>query len=97
MLLEDCERSRSPVKVSEPHFSVFPEFKAASYCDRYRILIEKLLRDRLYDGACFLLSRASSAVSGDYTEPDPELTFAKLVTPLVAQVSAICGGRPFVR
>ena len=66
MLLEDCERSRSPVKVTEPHFLVFPEFKAASYRDRYSILIEKLVRDRLYDGACFLVSNPASSVSGDY-------------------------------
>src|SRR5437016_2125889 len=44
MLLEDCERSRSPVRANEPHFPVFPEFKTASYRDRYAILIEKLLR-----------------------------------------------------
>lgn len=25
-LLEDCPKSRSPVKVEEPHFKVFPEF-----------------------------------------------------------------------
>ena len=30
MLLEDCERSRAPVKVVEPHFPVFPEFRSAS-------------------------------------------------------------------
>lgn len=90
MLLEDCGLSCSPVKVIEPHFSVFPEFNGASYRDRYAILIEKLLRDRLYDSACFLLSPSASAISGDYIEPHPELTFAKLVTPLVAQVGAIC-------
>ena len=90
MLLEDSDRSRSPVKVIEPHFAVFPEYKSASYRERYAILIEKLLRDRLYDGACFLLSHGGSAVSGDYIEPHPELTFAKFVTLLVAQVSAIC-------
>ncbi len=90
MLLEDCEPSRSPVKVMEPHFSVFREFKTASYRDRYAILIEKLLRDRLYDGACFLLSNAASSISGDYVEPHPELTFAKFVTPLLARVGAIC-------
>src|SRR5438105_8342264 len=56
MLLEDCDRSRSPVRPNEPHFAVFPEFKAASYQDRYAVLLEKLLRDRLYDSACFLLS-----------------------------------------
>ncbi len=35
MLLEDCDRSRSPVEVRQPHFPVFPEFKSASYSDRY--------------------------------------------------------------
>lgn len=53
MLLEDCGPSRAPVKVCEPQFPVFPEFKAASYRDRYAILIEKLLRDRLYEGRVF--------------------------------------------
>jgi hypothetical protein len=90
MLLEDCDKSRTPVKVEEPHFSVFPEFKAASYRERYAILIEKLLRDRLYDGACFLLSAPSPPATGDYIEPHPELTFSKFVTPLIGHVSAIC-------
>jgi hypothetical protein len=78
------------VKVHEPRFPVFAQLKAASYRDRYAILIEKLLRDRLYDGACFLLSDGPAAATGDYFEPHPELTFAKFVTPLVAHVSAIC-------
>ncbi|MBI2433031.1 MAG: restriction endonuclease [Candidatus Hydrogenedentes bacterium] len=90
MLLEDCPRSRSPVGVMSPHFTVFPEFKGASYQDRYAILIEKLLRERLYDGACLLLSTAEAAASGDYLEPHPELTFSKFITPLLAQVASIC-------
>ena len=90
MLLEDCDRSRSPVKVLEPHFPVFPEFRGASYRTRYAILIEKLLRERLYDGACFLLSTTDAAASGDYAEPHPELTFAKFITPLLAHVASIC-------
>jgi hypothetical protein len=90
MLLEDCDRSRSPVKVVAPHFPVFPEFQGASYRDRYAILIEKLLRDRLYDGACLMLSEAGSATTGDYIEPHPELTFAKFVAPLLARVASIC-------
>jgi hypothetical protein len=93
MILEDSDRSRSPVKVIQPHFQVFPEFKAASYRDRYAILIEKLLRDRLYDSACFLVSRADGGQSGDYIESHPQLTFAKFVTPLVAHVGAICAPR----
>jgi hypothetical protein len=90
ILLDDCERSRSPVKVLEPHFRVFSEFQGASYRKRYAILIEKLMRERLYDGACFLLSSADAAESGDYVEPHPELTFAKLLAPLLARVVSIC-------
>lgn len=89
MMLEDCVRSRSPVKVQAPHFAVFREFLGASYKDRYAILIEKLLRDRLYDGACFLLSSPASEVKGDYIEPQPELTFRSLIAPLLARVSMI--------
>lgn len=90
MLLEDCDRSRSAVKTVAPHFPVFPEFEGASYRDRYAILIEKMLRDRLYDGACFLLSQTESADTGEYTEPHAELTFRKFITPLLARVATIC-------
>ena len=90
MLLEDCGGSRSAVRVFEPHFPVLPEFKQASFGDRYGILLEKLLRDRLYDGACFLLSTATAGITGDFVEPHPELTFAKFVAPLLARVSSIC-------
>lgn len=90
MLLEDCERSRAPVKTSAPHFPVFPEFRGASYRDRYAILIEKLLRDRLYDGACLLLSATDAATSDNFTEPHPELTFQKFIKPLLGHVASIC-------
>jgi hypothetical protein len=90
MLLEDCDRSRAPVKTVAPHFPVFPEFLGVSYGKRYEILVEKLLRERLYDGACLLLSRADMGREGEYSEPNPELTFAKFITPLVAQVAAAC-------
>lgn len=90
MLLEDCDRSRSPVRVVGPHFPVFPEFRGASYRERYAIFVEKLLRERLYDGACFLLSNSGANVSGDFIEPHPELTFSKFINPLLAQVASIC-------
>jgi hypothetical protein len=79
-----------PVKVASPHFPVFPEFRGASYRQRYSIFVEKLLRERLYDGACFLLANAGAAATGDFAEPNAELTFAKFVTPLVAQVASAC-------
>lgn len=56
-LLEDCDKSRQPVKVKEPHFKVFPEFLNASYMNRYEILLNKLVLERLYDSSTLILSK----------------------------------------
>lgn len=93
MLLEDCPASRTPVDVKQPHFPVFREFENASYADRYELLIRKLLRDRLYDGACLLLSESAGGRRGEYSEPDSELTFSRFVAPLVAHCAARFGRR----
>ena len=47
-ILEDCAKSQSPVKVYEPHFKVFPEFRGASYCRRYELSCRKLVLERHY-------------------------------------------------
>jgi hypothetical protein len=86
-LLEDCPRSQSPVSVQEPHFEVFPEFKAASYARRYELLCRKLVRENLYSMAAFLLSEAKTGARGAYSEPAPDLAFSALVRSLVAHVA----------
>lgn len=68
VLLEDCEASTKPVKVDEPHFSVFPEFRGASYLERYRLLCEKLMTERIYDSATLLYSERTAARDGSYAE-----------------------------
>ena len=87
-LLEDCARSRSAVKVQEPHFPVFPEFKSASYALRYEILCRKLVRENLYSAAAFLTSTADKGTKGQFTAPAPDLAFSALARSLVAQVAA---------
>jgi hypothetical protein len=82
-----------PVKAQEPHFKVFPEFKEASHGKRYQILLTKLVRERLYDSACFLLSNAKHGVKGHYREPAPELTFEKFLASLLARATAIAKTR----
>ena len=67
-LIEDCKESRKPVRVSEPHFDVFPEFKAASYIDRYQLLCKKLMTERLYDATTLLLSERTSGINGEYSD-----------------------------
>lgn len=86
MLLEQAAGSTRPVAVSEPHYRVFPDFREASYARRYELLLTKLVRDRLYDSACLLLSGAESGPAGDYVEPSAELSFLQLVELLAARV-----------
>lgn len=88
MLLEDAPGSTRAVKAQEPHFKVFEEFKAASYARRYEILLTKLVRERLYDATCFLMSNSSEGVKGEYSEPLPELSFANFIASLLAKAIA---------
>lgn len=88
MLLEEAPGSLTPVRAKEPHFKVFPEFKDASYAKRYEILLTKLVRERLYDAACFLMSNASNGPKGIYREPVAELNFENFVSSLLAKAIA---------
>lgn len=88
MLLEDTERSRSPVKVEEPNFPVFAEFRDASYATRYSQLCLRLVRERLYDGACLLMSSERTGRRGEYSEPDAEVGFGNFCASLRAHLMA---------
>jgi hypothetical protein len=90
-ILEDCERSQTPVSVREPHFPVFPEFRDASYAKRYEILLTKLLRERLYDGASLLLTAAKTGIQGKFTSPSQELSFSTFAAGLNARALAFAG------
>lgn len=87
-LIEDCPRSNAPVKVQESHFPVFPEFAGASYVKRYEILLTKLLRERLYDGACLLKSTRADGMKGRFTTPNTELSFQNFAAGLAARALA---------
>jgi hypothetical protein len=78
-----------PVRPQEPHFKVFPEFKSASYAKRYDILLTKLLRERLYDSTCLLLSDKENGPKGMYREPNPELSFEKFSQSLLARALSV--------
>ncbi len=89
MLLEDAPGSVTPVRARESHFKVFPEFREASYAKRYEILLTKLIRERLYDAACFLMSNAVDGVEGLYREPAAELSFQNFIASLLARAIAV--------
>jgi hypothetical protein len=88
MLLEETPRSTSPVRVDEPHFEVFPEFKDSSYAHRYELFCERLMRERLYDATCLILSDKAGGLKGRFSEPNPEFGFTFFVTSLTAHALA---------
>lgn len=94
MLLEEAPGSTSPVTVSEPHFEVFDEFRGASYAVRYELFCRKLVRERLYDAACFMLSGRSSGAGGHYREPSSELGFRTFVASLLGHVEGYLKLKP---
>ncbi|MGD2176072.1 MAG: PaeR7I family type II restriction endonuclease [Candidatus Brocadiaceae bacterium] len=87
MLLEEAPESTRPVRVSEPHFGVFPVFKGASYAKRYEVLCKRLVRERLYDAACLLLSDRQTGPNGAYREPCEELCFARFCASLTSRAT----------
>jgi Restriction endonuclease XhoI len=93
MLLEEAHGSVTPVRAREPHFKVFPEFKKASYAKRYEILLTKLVRERLYDAACFLMSNALDGPKGRYLEPALELSFQNFIESLLAKAIAAANSK----
>lgn len=48
------EGSTNPVRNNESHYSVLPEFKSASYLDRYRVLCQTLILERHYSMAALV-------------------------------------------
>lgn len=85
-LLEDCEKSRTPVKVREPHFEVFAEFRNASYARRYELFCRKIVRERHYNAASFFLSARELGLKGEYEEPAEDVAFLTFTRSLLGQV-----------
>lgn len=89
MVLEEAKGSLSPIKVQEPHFKVFDEFRDASYAKRYELLLTKLVRERMYDSAALVLTNKETGRDGKYFEPSAELCFDNLLVSLRARATAI--------
>ena len=88
MLVEDAERSRSPVRDSSPHFDVFEEFKGASYLQRYDLLCQKLTKEQLYTTASILASPKGAAKTGDFSEMSKMTGIKTFVTSLAGHIAA---------
>jgi Restriction endonuclease XhoI len=88
MLVEDAPESRLPVRDASPNFAVFPEFRQASYADRYQILCEKLVLENLYTATAVLLSPRSAVDSGQFSDMSETTSLKTFVTTFAAHIAA---------
>lgn len=97
LLLEDCFDSRKPVSPTyEKHYLFRPEFRddsylagkkhvSLSYARRYELFCRKVVLERLYDAAAFMMSAQKDVDTGSYTEPAADLAFTKLVAGILGK------------
>lgn len=88
-MLEEREASIRPTKtISLKPYQVDEAFQRRSYAKRYELVCERLVRDRLYDAACFFTSNANTGKKGEYKEPNDELNIRNFAISLHARASA---------
>lgn len=88
MLVEDAEKSRTPVRAASPHFEVFREFQDASYLERYDLLCQKLMKEGLYSAATLLTSPRNATLSGAFSGMSSMTSLKTFVTSLAGHVAA---------
>ena len=88
MLVEDAPGSRKAVGDISPHFNVFPEFKNASYLERYNSLCRKLAQERLYTTATVLASPRTAADTGDYADLSELASLKTFITSFAGHIAA---------
>ena len=87
MLLEEHKKSTRPVRLRQPHFPAFIEFDNSSYQRRYELFCTRLVRERLYDAACLIVSPSERGADGEYNEPLEELAFSTFISSLQGKLT----------
>jgi Restriction endonuclease XhoI len=89
LLLEEADSSTRPVVVKDRHFSVSEVFQEASYAKRCEETVRRLVRERCYDTAAFILSSRVTGKRGHYDEPASDLAFNRMAKLLCNQTRAL--------
>jgi hypothetical protein len=104
-LLEDRDNVKTPVVNKEPYFPVDPAFRGdarenspnssrylgVSYSTRYELLCRRLVLERLYNSACFILSTNSKKTQ--INQPAEDLNFQRFAASLRGHVVTFLGSR----
>lgn len=87
-MIEGTELSMAPKKWQKlDHYQMDEAFQALSYVRRYEEVCLRLVRERLYDSACFFISNGRTGTRGEYAEPNQEIGIKNFCRSLRARAS----------
>lgn len=89
MLEEDSSSIRPKKRIDLKPYPVDEAFQGKSYAQLYEMCCLRLVRERLYDSACFFTSNKIDGLSGKYSQPNPELSIRSFAISLYARASVI--------
>ncbi|BBO21434.1 MAG: type-2 restriction enzyme [Rhodocyclaceae bacterium] len=88
-MLEEHEKSIRPTqRIRLKPFGVDEAYQELSYAKRYELVCERLVRELLYDAACFFTSNAKTGIRGSYSQPNQELSIRSFAISLHARAAA---------
>jgi hypothetical protein len=105
-LLEDRANVKQPVANKEPYFKVDPAFRGPSapgrkggtvtyqgvtYAERYELLCRRLVLERIYNAACFMM--ATNAEPTVISQPAQDLNFVRFVAALRGHAVTFLGSQ----
>lgn len=85
--VEDAPASRRPVRVSTPHFDVFPEMRDISYLERYDLLCRRLITENLYTSTALVTSNREDGVHGDFASLSEQTSFRRFLIEFSAHIA----------
>lgn len=88
-MLEDKPGSLRPTqRIKLEPFTVEEVFQGLSYARRYELVCQRMVRECLYDAACFFTSNSISGVKGKFEQPNVELGIRNFAISLHARAAA---------
>lgn len=88
-MLEECPGSLRPKRrIALSPFAVDEAFQERSYAQSYEEVCRRLVRELLYDAACFLTSNSLSGKRGEFMQPSEELSIRNFAISLHARAAA---------
>jgi hypothetical protein len=88
-MLEECPGSMQPTRrIDLSPYPVDEQFQGLSYAKRYEVVCERMVRELLYDAACFFTSNSTDGLSGKFDQSNPELSIRNFAISLHARAAA---------